>query len=59
MKTTEAIAIFGNKVKVAEALGLTKQAISAWGEEVPPLRVYQIREFLARRQADQAVSLDD
>lgn len=25
-------------------LGLTRQAVSAWPEEVPPLRLYQLRD---------------
>lgn len=35
LKTSDAVAYFGNKVSLAEALGVTKQAVSAWGENVP------------------------
>lgn len=45
MKTQDAIQQFGSVRKIAEALGLSVQAIYAWGDEVPPLRVYQLREI--------------
>lgn len=50
MLTQEALDLFGGRVRpLAEALGLSVQAIYAWGEEVPPLRAYQIRDILADR----------
>lgn len=36
---------FGNGVKVAEALGIGKAAVSAWGARVPPLRAAQIAKI--------------
>ena len=51
MKTEAAIRQFGDSVRVlAEALGITREAVYQWGETVPPLRVYQIRDLLAERQ---------
>jgi hypothetical protein len=51
MKTEDAIKEFGNSVReLAQALGITREAIYQWGEEVPPLRMYQIREIIARRE---------
>jgi hypothetical protein len=35
MKTADVIKHFGSKAKTARATGLSKQAISAWGERVP------------------------
>ena len=35
MKTKHAIEHWGNRKRVAEALGLTRQAVYAWGEIVP------------------------
>lgn len=35
MKTKHAIDHWGNRKRVAEALGLSRQAVYAWGEIVP------------------------
>lgn len=52
MLTNEALELFGGKVRpLAEALGLSVQAVYAWGDTVPPLRAYQIRDILAKREA--------
>ena len=53
MKSDEAIERFGSVADLARALGLSVQAIYKWGEEVPPLRAYQIRDILAARAAEQ------
>lgn len=45
MKTQDAIDFFGNKVKVATALGLHRSAITNWGEEVPPRRAHEIEKL--------------
>lgn len=42
MTTEEAKEIFGGARKLAEALGITEQAVAQWGDTVPELRVYQI-----------------
>lgn len=50
MKTEEALALYENSVaKLAHALRISTAAIYQWGEEVPPLRAYQIRELQAGR----------
>lgn len=46
MTKEEAIEAFGSVRKLAEALGITEQAVHQWGDEVPELRFYQIREIL-------------
>lgn len=51
MTTNEAITALGGPRKLAEALGITREAVYQWGDHPPPLRVYQIRELLAKRQA--------
>jgi len=43
VKTEEAIKYFGNQVKLAKALGITKQAVSGWGDTVPVGRAYQLQ----------------
>lgn len=54
MKTKDAIKIFGNKRKIALALGITRSAVSAWGKVVPPLRVYQINDILRDMKVDKS-----
>jgi hypothetical protein len=44
MKSKDVFKLYGNKSRVAVALGLTRAASSWWGEEVPLLRQYQLRE---------------
>lgn len=45
MKKTDAIALAGSPGKLAEILGITRQAVSAWpGEHVPELQLYRLRE---------------
>lgn len=47
MTTKEAVAMFnGSRRRLAEALGITVQAVAQWGDEVPKLREYQIKEFI-------------
>lgn len=48
-----AIKHFGGTTKLANALGIKHSAVSQWGDYVPPLRAFQIRELMA--QKDQAV----
>lgn len=50
MKTAEAIAKFNESTReLAEALGISTAAVYQWGDSVPELRAYQIREILDRR----------
>lgn len=50
MTTEQAKEFFGGSVrKLAEALGITEQAVHQWGETVPELRQYQIRDILRER----------
>lgn len=52
MKTEEAIKAFGSIKALADALGIWPQAVYSWGEYVPPLRAYQIKDILAKKDAD-------
>lgn len=45
MKTTEALKIFGGVPEIAKALGISVQAVYRWGDSVPRLRAYQIRDI--------------
>lgn len=46
MKTQDAVNHFGSIRKLAAALDLSVQAIYKWGEDVPPLRAYQLRAMM-------------
>jgi len=52
MTTQEAIDAFGSRRKLAEALGISPQAVWKWGDTVPELRMYQIKAKLAERAAE-------
>jgi DNA-binding transcriptional regulator YdaS (Cro superfamily) len=43
MKTADAIKFFGTRTALAKALGITKQAVTQWGETVPEGRAYQLQ----------------
>lgn len=45
MHTEHAIKLAGSATALAEILGITLSAISQWGENIPELRVYQLREL--------------
>lgn len=51
MTRAEAVKIFGSVRRLAEALSISDQAVRSWGDDVPPLRRYQILEILARRES--------
>ena len=44
MKTQTAIQLAGTSAELARILGLSRAAVCQWPEDVPPLRVYQLRE---------------
>ncbi len=43
MKKQDAIKLAGSAIKLAKILGITKGAVSHWGDDVPVGRVYQLR----------------
>ncbi len=45
MKKADAIAYFGTSSELAKRLGIAKQAISQWGEDVPKLRAFEIERI--------------
>jgi hypothetical protein len=49
MTTEDAVKFYGTPVKLAEALGLTPEAIYQWPEKPPILRQYQL-EVLTKRK---------
>ena len=45
MKTKDAIDLAGSRSALARILGLTPSAITQWGDEIPKLRIYELREL--------------
>ncbi len=45
MKTRTAIDHFGSKAALAKALGISVQAITQWGEDVPPRRSLELERL--------------
>ena len=45
MRTADAIRYFGNKSRLARALGIRQPSVQEWGEIVPPLRQLQIERL--------------
>ena len=63
MKKKQAIQLAGGSAKaLADLFGISESAVSQWGEDLPLLRVYQLRElkpkWFARARHKQAVSAD-
>jgi DNA-binding transcriptional regulator YdaS (Cro superfamily) len=48
VKTSEAVQRYGSKAAIARLLGIKPASVSEWGENVPELRVYQLRELEAK-----------
>lgn len=45
MKKADVVNYFGNEVKVAKALGITKGAVNQWSDRIPLARAYQIEKI--------------
>lgn len=45
MTLAQAIQHFGQKADIARALGITAQAVSDWGAEIPMLRQYELERL--------------
>ena len=58
MTTNEAVAIFGSKAEIARALGISRASVTEWGEKIPELRVYQLREILVERQTQNRTAVE-
>jgi hypothetical protein len=44
MRKSQAIKFAGSAASLARVLGVTPSAISQWGEDMPPLQVYRLKE---------------
>ena len=45
MKKANAVKLAGSAYKLAQILGLTRQAVSKWKEDLPPLQVYRLKDL--------------
>lgn len=45
MQTIDAVQHYGSKAAVARILGLTRQAVSHWGDQPPMLAQYRLEEL--------------
>lgn len=43
METQKAIKLAGSAIKLAKLLGITKGAVSHWGDKIPRQREWQLR----------------
>lgn len=59
MLKKDAIQRFGGVRKLAESLGITREAIYQWPEVVPRLRQYEIRDILAERDHSGRPDIDE
>lgn len=46
MKKQDLIQIYGSVKSVADAFGISRQAVYRWPDELPELRQYQLRDKL-------------
>jgi hypothetical protein len=42
MRTSDVVKFFGSKTRIAFLLGMSKQAVSDWGETVPRGRAFEL-----------------
>jgi hypothetical protein len=47
MKTEDAVKYFGTQTRIAELIGITRQAVSAWPEVVPQQWQYHLERLSA------------
>lgn len=48
MNIEEAVLYFGSKAKIARVLHISKAAVSKWKYKIPPRRVYELKEMMAK-----------
>ncbi len=51
LRKKDGIAIAGSAAKLARVLGVSRSAITQWGEWMPPYRAYQLKSALPERFA--------
>lgn len=58
MRVEQAIIEFGSVAALAAALGISVQAVYQWGDMVPALRAYQIRDLISKRNSAAAADTE-
>lgn len=53
MTKREAVRLFGSAYRLSQVLGISRQAVSQWPDDVPTLRVYQIKVIMAARKGEE------
>lgn len=43
MKTRDLVAVFGSLQAIGDQFGISRSAVSQWGDEVPPRRLNELR----------------
>lgn len=51
MKTAQAVKYFGSQQAIANALGISKQAVSKWGETVPIKKAFKLVDLSNKKLA--------
>ena len=51
LKKKDGIAIAGSAAKLARVFGVSRSAVTQWGEWMPPYRVMQLKEAMPERFA--------
>ena len=57
MEKQKAIKLAGSQVKLAALLGVSQAAISQWGEDVPMMRIYQLKTLKPEWFIDEPIKL--
>lgn len=50
MKTSDVLSIYKTKAAIAKDLGITKSAVSRWGEKIPVRRIYELNELMRKKK---------
>lgn len=50
MTKSDAVKAFGSVANLAEALGITREAIYQWPEQIPRGRAFEIKHILSQRE---------
>ena len=59
MEKRKAIKLAGSQNKLAALLGISQAAISQWGQEVPLMRIYQLKTLKPEWFVDEPTELPE
>lgn len=59
MEKQKAIKLAGSQMKLAAILGVSQAAISQWGQDVPMMRIYQLKTLKPDWFVDEPTKLPD